>query len=384
VRVLHLANVAGEARGGGIFEVAYNLFKCQSNENTEPYLWFPGTKKEESTINENNIVALPTFGNPNYGLLTDLFSERLIMSQFDIIHQHGIWLPTSVITTNFRRKFKKPVIIQPHGLLEPYRLNISKFKKRIANALYEGRNLEQANLLLACSEQEALNLKALYPIKDVGIIENGISQEFIDKKSKVKFDKNYGGKRILLFLSQINPLKGLNRLIDVIDQIGKDKFTDWVLLIAGFGNESYEIELKKDVKKRKLEGVIKFIGPQFGQDKVDLMSSANLFILPTFNENYGIVVAESLARSVPVLTTKGTPWEELETENCGFWVDNDNEGIMDGLLSAISKSDEDLKLMGDRGKLLISSKYVWENVASKTVILYEWLLGMGAKPDFVI
>ena len=137
-------------------------------------------------------------------------------------------------------------------------------------------------------------------------------------------------------------------------------------------------------QKLNLNDFITFVGPKLGIEKIRIFDSADLFVLPTFNENYGIVVAEALARGIPVLTTKGTPWEELNKYNCGFWVDNNEEGIKDALMIVLQTSKSDLKAMGERGKKLIKSKYLWSETTKKTIKLYSWILRAGSKPDFIV
>jgi glycosyltransferase involved in cell wall biosynthesis len=87
---------------------------------------------------------------------------------------------------------------------------------------------------------------------------------------------------------------------------------------------------------------------------------------------------------MPVLTTTGCPWEELESEDCGWWVDPTPEGIESGLKSALNASDDERRGMGIRGRELVKNKYLWPAIASNMTLLYEWLLNGGDKPDFVV
>ena len=197
-------------------------------------------------------------------------------------------------------------------------------------------------------------------------------------------DQSQRKKMRMLFLSQIIPIKGLERLLRIMYKIGIKKFKDWEFLIAGYEDKNHTVFLKKLVLELNLRELVKFVGPKLGDEKIRTFDSTDLFILPTFNENYGIVVAEALARGIPVLTTKGTPWEELNKYNCGFWVDNNEEGIKDALMIVLQTSKSDLKAMGERGKKLIKSKYLWSETTKKTIKLYSWILRAGSKPDFII
>ena len=383
MKVLHLSNVIGEKIGGGVHEVVANLYKYQKILDIEPHIWYPGSKKDSDSIRlDSNIKHLETFGNLKYGIIKDLFkSVPKEITKFDIIHQHGIWKPISLYNRKIRNKSNIKSVIQPHGYLEPFRLKISKYKKLIAFNFFEKANLNEADALVACAYDEAHKLKKLFPKKHIAVIPNGMSLDFFNYKNEMPIEKK---KKRILFLSQIIPIKGLERLFRVIHEIGIKKFKDWELLVAGYEDKNHTVYLKKLVQELNLIDFITFVGPKLGIEKIRIFDSADLFVLPTFNENYGIVVAEALARGIPVLTTKGTPWEELNKHNCGFWVDNNEEGIKAALMIVLQKSKCDLKAMGERGKKLVKSKYLWNQTTKRTVELYNWVLYGGSKPDFII
>jgi glycosyltransferase involved in cell wall biosynthesis len=116
---------------------------------------------------------------------------------------------------------------------------------------------------------------------------------------------------------------------------------------------------------------------------MNLLQSASLFVLPTFSENFGIAVAEALAAGVPVITTKGAPWKELETHRCGWWVDVGAEPLATAMREAIALSDEQRRAMGKRGRRLVEERYSWPKIAADMKSVYEWVLGSGPKPECV-
>jgi len=384
MKILHLSNVIGSHKGGGVHEVVSNFYKNQKLLKHEPHIWYPGSEDDANSIRlDDNIKTLPTFGDSKYGLVKGLFQKiPKEIDSFDIIHQHGIWMPISMYHKKIRRSSKLKSVIQPHGYLDPFRLNISKYKKKFAFNLFEKSNLEDAAVLVACVEGEGVKLKKMFPKKDIAVIDNGISLDFFNEPS-LKDLANKKKKR-MLFLSQIIPVKGLERFFKVITEIGIEKFDDWELLIAGYGDENHTKFLKKLVDDLNLNQLIRFVGPKFGQEKKYLFDNSDVFVLPSFSEGFPIVVLEALARGIPVITTKGSPWEELNTKECGFWVDNTNEGIKEGLLNMLDKSEKELQDMGGRGKKLIESKYLWSKTTKRTIILYDWVLNGGKKPDFII
>ena len=132
MKILHLSNVIGEHKGGGVHEVVSNFYKYQKLEQHEPHIWYPGPDKDADSIKlDNNVKGLSTIGDLKYGLVKDLFQAvPESMNDFDIIHQHGVWMPMSLYARKIKIHAKLKSIIQPHGYLESFQLEISKYKKK--------------------------------------------------------------------------------------------------------------------------------------------------------------------------------------------------------------------------------------------------------------
>ena len=129
--------------------------------------------------------------------------------------------------------------------------------------------------------------------------------------------------------------------------------------------------------------MVEYVGPLFGKKKDQAFRAADLFVLPSYSENFGIVVSEALSYQVPVLTTMGCPWEELETHACGWWVEPTADGIERGLRDAFRRDAAELNSMGARGRKLVEERYQWPSIAEKMSTFYDWILNGGSVPDFV-
>jgi len=387
MRVLNFANVAGKIRGGGVHEVVYSFFRIQNTLNIDAHLWFPGFKSEEEELqsdlkieDKEKVKALDTFFNPNFGLLKSNSTVKKKILNYDIIHQHGIWLPISKLST-FAKKHGKHLIIQPHGYLEQYSLGMSTLKKKIMYYLFEKRNLTACSILVGCSKREVENIRELFPNKDIALIPNGVFREFIE--APIIFKKKKEKKKIL-YLSRVHPSKGIERMLIGFASLPEKIKSKWEINIAGNGDLLYIKKLIEFSKDLQIIDSVHFLGSVFKKDKIELIDNCDLFILPTYTENFGIVVIEALARSVPVLTTKGAPWEDLLKNNCGFWVENTQNGINEGMLEALSCKKEKLTEMGKNGKKMVVKNYVWEDITLKTIELYKWLFEeINEKPAFV-
>lgn len=337
-----------------------------ANESPNPYL------KISPIENLNlNFVNNHSFKQA----LKNIFSKKKI----DLLHGHGLWqMPIHQMALLARRN-NIPYIISPRGMLEPWALNAKKWKKKLALWLYQKKDLAQAACIHATGQMEADQILRLGFKNHIAIIPNGINlSEF-----PLWEQKQENSKRTILFLSRIHPKKGIELLIEAWQQIDINLRQNWQIEIAGNGAKSYIASLQKLIDTKGLANEISIIGPQFGEAKLAAYNRANIFVLPTHSENFGIVVAEALACGVPVITTKGTPWEELNTCNAGWWIDIGVDPLVNALKQAIQLSDTERQLMGQNGRKLVEENYSIESVAQKMSQLYEWILKGGEKPEFV-
>jgi len=301
--------------------------------------------------------------------------------EYDLLHGHGIWqIPVHNMAKIARQK-NLPYIITPRGMLEPWALRTGKWKKKLALILYQRKDLARAACIHATAKMEAENIRKLGFYNPIAIIPNGIDiDQFPLPANRLTKQKE---KHTLLFLSRIHPKKGIEILIEAWQTVNLSLKQNWQVEIAGNGDEKYISSLKHLIQKRGLSNEIKIIGPQFGNEKLAAYHRADLFVLPTYSENFGIVVAEALACGVPVITTKGTPWEELNTYNAGGWIDIGIEPLKATLNKFLAYSDEERFMMGENGRKLIEENYSIKQVASKMIDLYKWILDQSGKPDFI-
>ena len=171
--------------------------------------------------------------------------------------------------------------------------------------------------------------------------------------------------RTVQFVGRISPYKGLPDLLRAFDADG------WKLRIVGPDQDGYVEELKQLAERLGISDKVEFVGPKFGDELTREYASADLFVLPTYSENFGSVVIESLAQGVPVICTKGAPWKELEEYGCGWWPDVGVGPIRQALHEAMSLSDGERKQMGERGRRLVKEKYTWKAVCAKLMAGYE-------------
>ncbi len=304
--------------------------------------------------------------------------EALLGEVPTVLHDHGIWLPTNHLTATMAQRTLTPRVLSTRGMLTPWALQHKQGKKKVAWALYQHRDLKTVTLFHATSEAEAEGLRDLGFRQPIAVIPNGVDVPDEARDCTGTADK---AKRRALFLSRLHSGKGLADLFQAWAEI---RPTGWELIVAGPDAEGHRAELERLMYTLGLENDVQFIGPVEDEEKWAVYRSADFFVLPTHSENFGTVVAEALASAVPVLTTRGAPWQDLETHDCGWWVDIGSQGVAAGLREAVACSDEQRAAMGQRGRALVERDYSWTHVAAAMADVYAWLLDLGPQPDCVI
>lgn len=185
--------------------------------------------------------------------------------------------------------------------------------------------------------------------------------------------------RVALFLSRVHPKKGLLELVRAWAQAAPQ---GWRLRIAGPDEGGHWAEVARELERLGLGAAVEYLGPVVGEAKAVLYRQADLFVLPTFSENFGLVVAEALTYGVPVITTRGAPWADLETYGCGWWIDTGVAPLVAALRQALALSDAERQAMGARGRDYVQ-RYDWDRIAAETLALYRWVLGQGGRPACV-
>lgn len=311
--------------------------------------------------------------------LRTLLNTTIGQIKLDLLHDHGIWMPCNHLVAITARRFGIPLVLHPHGMLEPWALQHRGWKKRLALWLYQRRDLETAALFFATAEQEAESIRKLGLRQPIAVIPNGVKLPVL-QPNRALDERAQPGPRTALFLSRIHPKKGL---LNLIDAWGRVRPANWRLCLAGPDEGGHLAEVMRRVKLLDLETSVEYVGAVEGDTKAALFTKAELFVLPTFSENFGVVVAEALAYGVPVITTHGTPWQGLVTRGCGWWIDPSVEALVETLREALALDAATLQQMGMKGHAY-AHEFDWTSIAQQTVEVYRWVLGQGEKPDCVI
>ena len=290
--------------------------------------------------------------------------ERVVDSfKPDIVHFHGVWHLILHDDQRFCRKKGVPYLIAPRGSLDAWSMRQKRLKKWLAMRLFQMRDLRRALALHVTAEMEKEHCMRLGCKGPFIISANGVNlpQELPPRE-------RIGTEHRALFMSRMHPKKGV---LELVRAWGKVRPSGWVceLVYTLHGDEErkYERAVKEAVASGGLSECFIFTGALDDRQKWFAYRRADLFVLPTHTENFGIVIAEALYAGLPVLTTKNAPWEGLVANRCGWWIEPTSHQLERALAEATSSDDEKLALMGKRGRDYVQAAYSWPSIAAMFV-----------------
>lgn len=289
----------------------------------------------------------------------------------DIVHNHSLWSMVNVATGWVVPGKRAKLVVSPRGTLSVWALAHSKWRKKLLWPLQK-RVLERADLLHATSEDEYEDIRRAGFKPPVLVAPNGIDLPVLAERQTGQ------SMRTLLFLSRLHPIKGLENLLDAWSVLEKSH-PNWQLRIVGPGDAIYITSLQARASGYGLHRV-EFTGPLYAEDKSAAYRNANLFVLPTHSENFGMAVAEALSHECPAIVSHGAPWSGLEHEGCGWWIANDVDSLSSTLDTAMSLPAAELHAMGARGRAWMQRDFSWDAIAQEMEAAYRWTVEGGPIP----
>ena len=308
-------------------------------------------------------------------------------TEYDIYHANTLWLYPVHAVCAYARKVRKPYVLSTHGMLYPTALAVSRWKKRLMGTMWYNKDIMQADCLHAtCMAELEHNRKWGYK-GPIAVIPNPVVfHKFVNDNQDTSLNVLTNGKRTIGFLGRLHPIKKVENIIYALNLLEPEFRNKVKLDVMGKFDDKYELWLKEEVKRLGLEDSVEFVGFVSGKEKYERLKKLSALMVPSAQENFGMIVPESLICETPVYASLGTPWSELNECRCGWWRDNEPKTIAGVIKEILSMSDEDLRSMGRNGRRLMEEKYEQHKVAAMMQQLYDWI-GNGMKaeqrPDFV-
>jgi glycosyltransferase involved in cell wall biosynthesis len=327
MRILHVISGIDPAAGGPTTALV-GLARAQSRAGLHVTLLAPwhqqggqAAQALAAHLNTQNIPTL-TFGPATHRRGAHPDMPRHIegaIADTDIVHIHAVWEESQHQAAKIARRLRKPYLFTPHGMLDPWNLSHSRWKKRLYLALRLRAHLNHAAALHATTSIEADSLKRLGLTPPVFVEPLGIdTSEFADLPPRDAFHRAHpelANAPYILYLGRLHPGKGLELLIPAFAQAAPP---DTRLVIAGPDSANFRPQLDTLIRQSSLTGRVLFTGMLRGPDKLAALTGSQLLALPSFHENFGLAVVESLAAGRPVLVSDQVQlWREITQANVG-------------------------------------------------------------------
>lgn len=227
-----------------------------------------------------------------------------------LVHFHGLWELSHWRASRWCRRHGVPYLVSPHGMLEPWALRHRGWKKSIYLRLLERSHLLGARAVVTTSELESGNVSKLLPDARVTIAPLGIDPPPLSDRQALREKLGIPAEQpLLVFLSRIDPKKGLPHLLRALAALPLARKENWRLAVVGPLETDHAREcqaLAAELRDRLPQ--IQWVGGVWGHDRFDWLRVADLFVLPTHSENFGLVFLEALMVGTPIVTTPYTPW----------------------------------------------------------------------------
>lgn len=303
--------------------------------------------------------------------------DLLQLGRYDIYHTQGIWTHRCYATVDVARKWGCPYVISPRSMLYPKDIKRhSTFFKRLSLKFRLMDDLNRAACIHATCDEELRHCRELGITSPIAVIPNPTTIDF-------QVEESLGDCFRLGFLGRLDARKNVIGLIRAFAALGERNPNRAELVIIGdWDDADHKADLQNEVRALGLPNV-RFTGFLTGEEKDRELSSLSMLAMPSEYENFGNVILEGLVRGIPCLATQGSPWEDLVTHRCGWWIPYRQDALDAAVLEAYRMNPSERRSMGLRGRTLVERKYAYPVVARQMLDLYEWILGRRDRPVFV-
>lgn len=357
-------------RGGGISTSVNALYGAIAQEKQFSVCIISGDIPTKP-VPGVNYVNYATVGWDSYGFSPDLVA-RLHSEEPDIVHLHGLWTYSSLATSMWARATKRPYLVSPHGMLDPWALSQSALKKRVVGFAYERSLLRNAEVMHALNEAEATAIRSFISGRRLLVVPNGIN--LVHTSSHVVPDW-FEGRKILLFLGRIHPKKGLDltlRAWRLLRDQSPSLAPDWRLAVVGWGGEQYVNQLKSLAAELGLADSIVFPGAA-GDSKDAIFAACEAFILASRSEGQPMAVLEAWSHAKPTFITRECNLCCAFKRGASFEIEPTPQSIA-AVLSEKLNDPALLRAVGEAGRALAVEAFNWQNIAEIWLSKYCELL----------
>jgi glycosyltransferase involved in cell wall biosynthesis len=298
--------------------------------------------------------------------------------RYDIAHIHALFSPVSTSAATVCRWRNLPYIMRPLGTLDPADLQKKKQFKKIYASLLERPNLAGAAAIHFTSDLEA-KVSERFGVSTPGKViplgvalpqlpDRALSQRAVRDRFNIPAEHP-----ILLFMSRVDPKKGFDLLLPALEKLyqGNQPFH---LLLCGANpqDRDYEASIHKTIQSAAWADSATVVGFVGGELKAEILSAADVFVLPSYYENFGIAVAEAMAAGIPVVISDQVHiWPAIQASNAGWVVPTQVEPLAEALSEALSKNSLEASRRGENARRCAKENYSWDAIAQRMLTTYH-------------
>ena len=305
-------------------------------------------------------------------LMKGVLSKRI--SDFDLVHTHMPFIYPTQVVANMGISHGIPTFYQQHGAFAPAYMNFRSIKKQIYISLVEKPIMKKATSLIALTEAEICSYQNLGINTPCRIVTNGINvNEYIQETgSTLSLSEQFHIKPenfVILFLSRLHSIKGVDFLLDVFLQIFNES-PNLQLVLAGPDQHDYSKSLISKVKAAGASEKVWIPGMVTGNLKQNLLARADLFCQPSMAEGFSISILEAMASARPVLITPECNFSELEEKSAGWIVEKNQQKWIEKITNIIENRSQ-LRSTGENALKLVRNHYTWEKTVERLEEVYS-------------
>lgn len=363
---LHFVQSVEPLEGGGLGKAVLGLHQALLESGSSSRV----LTTRDSVFRESfpEILQLPRRG-PKPLFLAPAMVKRAPkeVGDAEIVHGHGFYVAVNWILGRQAVRQGKPLVYHPHGFLDPWIRQRSRWKKKIAHWLFEDRNFKQVSLWRALTKKEAGQIRALEMPGAIEIIPNGVSPPLYsspaeEKSLRARIPRQHSKRFICL--SRIHPKKGFDLLLPALSKLPKE-CGDWELAIFGPDENGYLGKVKRMASNLGIEHACSFHGPVEGKTKEMAFLSGDIFLLPSHSEGFPMALLEASIRGIPSVFTTECNFPELAEQGAGWECSPSLESLGQTLIEAVSADRDEIRERGAAARNLAEKEYSWTAVARK-------------------
>jgi glycosyltransferase involved in cell wall biosynthesis len=361
---------------GGAAEVPYQLSKGLAKRGHEVTIYTSNHNLSWEYVNSTPEARVRPFKTwlswVNFFITPSMIVQvNKEIKNFNVVHMHSYYSFQNVIVHHYTRKHDIPYVLQAHGTVATYFERGSL--KKIFDVIWGYALLKDATKLIAVTPTEAEQYKRMGISEEkIEIVPNGIDlAEFENLPQRGQFRKKYGlddAQKVVLYLARIHKIKGPDLLVKAFAELSKD-LGDAKLVIVG-PDDGYLAALKKLIRELKIEEKVLFTGPLYKNEKLQAYVDADVYVLPSSYEIFGITALEACACGTPVIVTDRCGIADIVDGQLGFVVPYDKDRLTNAILHMLA-DDKLRREFGEKGKLLVREKFNWEKIAEQVENIYS-------------